>query len=96
MIPLKLSVKNFLCYRENVPTLDFTGLRLACLCGQNGHGKSALLDAITWALWGEARGKVQDDLISYGADEARVELEFQARDARYRVIRSRARGGARA
>ena len=68
---------------------------MACLCGENGHGKSALLDAITWCLWGKARGQVQDDLISHGADEARVELEFMARDSRFRVIRSRARAGGR-
>ncbi|MFQ6027647.1 MAG: AAA family ATPase [Dehalococcoidia bacterium] len=95
MIPLRLNIRNFLCYRENVPELDFAGLHVACLCGSNGHGKSALLDAITWSLWGKARGKTQDDLISYGADESRVELEFSARDTRYRVIRSHARGGAR-
>ena len=95
MIPLKLNIRNFLSYRENVPTLDFTGIHVACLCGENGHGKSALLDAITWCLWGKARGQVQDDLISFGADEARVELEFMARDSRFRVIRSRARAGGR-
>ena len=92
MIPIRLSIKNFLCYRENVPSLDFTGIHLACLCGDNGHGKSALLDAITWSLWGKARGRTQDDLISYGADEARVELEFVCRDTNYRVIRSHAKG----
>ena len=92
MIPQRLSVRNFLCYRENVPPLDFTGLHLACLCGPNGHGKSSLLDAITWCLWGKARGRTQDELISYGADETRVELEFLARDTQYRVIRSHARG----
>jgi DNA repair protein SbcC/Rad50 len=95
MIPLRLSIRNFLCYREKVPPLDFDGLHLACLCGSNGHGKSALLDAITWCLWGKARGKSQDDLVSFAADEARVELEFLARDNKYRVIRSHARGGIR-
>ena len=95
MIPVKLSLRNFLSYRENVPTLDFTGIHVACLCGDNGHGKSALLDAITWCIWGQARGQVQDDLVSYGADEARVELEFLARDGRFRVVRSRRRGGGR-
>ena len=95
MIPQRLSVRNFLCYRENVPTLDFQGIHVACLCGANGHGKSALLDAVTWCLWGEARGKTQDDLISYGADECRVELEFLSRDTSYRVIRSRSRAGGR-
>ena len=95
MIPVKLNLRNFLSYRENVPTLDLTGLHVACLCGDNGHGKSALLDAITWCLWGHARGQVQDDLVSYGADEARVELEFLARDGRFRVVRSRRRAGGR-
>ena len=95
MIPLRLSIRNFLCYREDVPSLDFSGIHVACLCGPNGHGKSALLDAITWCLWGKARGKTQDDLISYGADEARVELDFMAREAAYRTIRSHSRGGGR-
>ena len=54
-----------------------------------------MLDAITWCLWGESRAKTQDALISYGADEMRVELEFVARDMAYRVIRSRSRGGGR-
>ena len=95
MIPLRLTLSNFLCYRENVPTLDFTGLHIACLCGANGHGKSALLDSITWALWGRARGKIQDEMISYGADECRVELDFSSRGQKYRIIRSHARGGKR-
>ena len=95
MIPLTLSLRNFLCYREDVPTLDFTGIHVACLCGPNGHGKSALLDAITWCLWGKARGKTHDDLISYGADQCSVELDFLARDTHYRVGRTHARGGGR-
>ena len=95
MIPLKLTLSNFLSYRENVDPLDFAGVHVACLCGANGHGKSALLDSITWALWGKARGKVQDEMISYGADECRVELDFSSRDQNYRVIRSHARGGKR-
>ena len=95
MIPIRLTLRNFLCYRENVPTLDFTGIHIACLCGANGHGKSALLDSITWALWGKGRGKIQDDMISYGADECRVELDFSSRGQDYRVIRSHARAGKR-
>ena len=95
MIPLKLSLENFLCYRDGLPTLDLEGVHLACLCGQNGHGKSALLDAITWALWGRARSKSNDELIHYGADHMWVELEFMARDARYRVVRRQVVGRGR-
>ena len=87
MIPLKLTLRNFLSYRDDNPVLDLTGIRVACLCGNNGHGKSALLDGITWALWGKARGSGHADLIHYGRSDMMVELEFQAAGAHYRVIR---------
>ena len=95
MIPLKLTVNNFLCYGDAAPTLDLEGLHVVCLCGDNGHGKSALLDAVTWALWGKARGRTQDELVHFGRDEMLVDLEFSARDARYRVVRRRAVAGGR-
>ena len=94
MIPLKLSLQNFLCYRDNVPPLDVSGIHVACLCGPNGHGKSALLDAITWALWGvTARGRSADDLLHFGEQEMMVELDFMARDAHYRAARRHSRAG---
>ena len=55
MIPLQLSLKNFLSYGAHLQTIDFSPYNLICLAGKNGHGKSALLDALTWALWGQAR-----------------------------------------
>lgn len=91
MIPLRLSVRNFLCYRDDVPALDLRGIHVASLCGANGHGKSALLDAMTWCLWGHARTGTQNhnDLIAYGASECRVELDFRARGQEHRAIRRR-------
>lgn len=87
MIPIKLSLKNFLCYKDNVPPLSFEGIHLACLVGENGAGKSALLDAITWALWGKARGKSNEEIVHQGQNEMEVELEFEALGKRYRVKR---------
>ena len=91
MIPLRLSVRNFMCYRDNVPTLDFEGLHVACLCGDNGHGKSALLDAITWALWGSTRASQQHELIHQGQTDMEVTLDILVRDQVYRVIRKHTR-----
>ena len=93
MVPLKLTVKNFMCYRDRVPTLDFEGLHVACLCGDNGHGKTALLDSITWALWGQARARTQDELVHQGRTDMSVDLEFLARGQRYRVNRRYSRSG---
>jgi exonuclease SbcC len=78
-----------MCYRDNVPPLDFDGIHLACLTGANGHGKSALLDAITWALWGKARAKRDDDLIHQGESEMEVEFSFDLGGTVYRVLRKR-------
>jgi len=92
MIPLKLRLQNFMCYR-GAATLDLSGIHLACLTGENGHGKSALLDALTYALWGEARTKREDALVTLGADEMQVELEFLLGEEHYRVLRKRFRRG---
>ncbi|NJK78977.1 MAG: SMC family ATPase [Chloroflexaceae bacterium] len=91
MIPYLLTLNNFMCYRGELPPLQLDGLHVACLSGENGAGKSALLDAITWALWGKAR-LPDDDLIAQGEQEMRVELWFVLGGQRYRIIRSRQRG----
>lgn len=98
MIPRRLRLRNFLSYRDC--EIAFTGLHVAALSGRNGAGKSALLDAITWALWGQARGRVEDERIhgsraddrGEGAAEMHVDLEFECGGDVYRVIRKRTRG----
>jgi len=41
VIPSKLLLRNFMCYRDDLPALDFDGISIACLSGENGAGKSA-------------------------------------------------------
>ncbi|MFN2148264.1 MAG: AAA family ATPase [Anaerolineales bacterium] len=91
MIPLELELKNFLAY-QSPPPLNFEGVHVACLAGENGAGKSSLLDAITWALWGRARSNSPDDLIHQGRTEMRVALTFAQGTDRYQVIRQRKAG----
>ena len=95
MVPLKLSLRNFLSYGDNTASLDFRNFKIACLSGKNGHGKSALIDAMTWALWGKCRVKIKDEVIRRGASEARVEFEFESENNIYRILRSieRKKGG---
>jgi DNA repair protein SbcC/Rad50 len=94
MIPVTLTLRNFMCYRDTAEVLDFTGIHLACLSGENGAGKSALLEAITWVLWGRARDRVMDDeLIARGATEMEVDFHFILSGQHYRVMRKRALKG---
>ncbi len=90
MIPLTLSLTGFLSYRDLVE-IDFTRFELACISGHNGAGKSSLLDAITWALFGQAR-KTGEALIHSAAAAAEVVLTFQYEGNVYRVQRTLPRG----
>jgi len=92
MIPLKLQLKNFLSYGPDIQTIDLSAYPLICLSGKNGHGKSALLDAITWALWGQARkvtgnAKADQGLLRLGQTQMMVTLDFEFNAQIYRVKR---------
>jgi len=91
MIPIRLKISGFLSYHQPVE-LDFTSFDLACISGANGAGKSSLLDAITWALFGRARKKEDDALINSACDSAEVVYEFEYEKDCYRVQRSKTRG----
>jgi exonuclease SbcC len=95
MVPVRLNLKNFMCYHDAVPELDFDTFHVACLSGENGHGKSAILDAMTWALWGKARARSDDDLVYMGERDMEVQFEFAVGHERFRVIRKRSRGSIR-
>ena len=88
MIPLHLRISGFLSYRDPVE-LDFNTFDLACISGHNGAGKSSLLDAFTWALFGEARGK-SSEVININPDvkAAEVVLTFDYEGNTYRVQRT--------
>jgi DNA repair protein SbcC/Rad50 len=95
MIPQQLQLTNFLSYRETA-VLDFTGIHLACISGLNGAGKSSLLDAMTWALFGKSRSKSDDDLVNRQAalngDQAEIGLTFDLENNTYRVLRRKKAG----
>jgi len=92
MIPLKLQIKNFLSYGADIQTIEFGQYPLICLSGKNGHGKSALLDAITWALWGQARklagnAKADQGLLRLGQTQMMVCFDFECGGQMYRIKR---------
>jgi len=96
MIPSKLKLKNFMCYRGATEALDFDQFDVACITGDNGNGKSALLEAITWVIWGKTKVLLSKDLITKGENDMVVDFEFFidyiSNDSelinKYRIIRS--------
>ena len=100
MIPEALHLRNFLSHRETL--LDLRGVHLASLVGENGAGKSALLDGITWAAWGRSRAPYghDEDLVYHGEDSMEVEFTFRmpyhgGETRRCRILRRREQRGRR-
>ena len=86
-----LEVENFMPYREPV-TLDFTDLSLFAIVGETGSGKSSVVDAICYALYGRiprirTENGQRENVISRGAKQFHVALTFDLGGATYRIVR---------
>ncbi len=90
MIPIRLKLSGFLSYRDAVE-VDFSGFNMACISGHNGAGKSSLLDAFTYALFGQAR-KTGEALINAASNTAEATLTFDYEGNQYRIQRILPRG----
>jgi DNA repair protein SbcC/Rad50 len=98
MRPLRLDLAGFTVFREPT-TVDFTDADFFALTGPTGSGKSTILDAICFALygtvprWGDRRAIA--NALAPSCTEARVRLVFESAGARYvltRVIRRDGKG----
>jgi DNA repair protein SbcC/Rad50 len=89
MRPLRLELKGFTAFRDETE-VDFSGLDVFAIAGPTGSGKSSLLDAMTFALYGrvERVGDRVSHLISQGQPRMAVSMDFQVGRDRYRIARS--------
>jgi DNA repair exonuclease SbcCD ATPase subunit len=97
MIPLRVRLKGFLCYKDE-QEVNFDGSSLWMLSGLNGSGKSAVFDAVTYALFGHHRGgSIQaQELVNKNSDGFEVEFDFLQDGQAYRIRRTlkrKAKGG---
>lgn len=90
MRPISLHVEGFTCFREPQEILDFSELSLFAISGPTGAGKSSILDAMSFALYGHVPrlGKQGvSDVISLGRDRMTARFEFAIGPRRFRVGR---------
>lgn len=89
MRPLSLEIQGLTSFREP-QEVDLSEFDLFVITGPTGAGKSSILDAMTFALFGKvARVSSHElrDLISHGSADMRVRLDFEVDGAHYRVGR---------
>ncbi|HIK12634.1 MAG TPA: SMC family ATPase [Oscillatoriaceae cyanobacterium M33_DOE_052] len=94
MRPLELSLEGFTSFRSP-QHLDFSQMDLFVITGPTGAGKSSILEAMTYALYGKTTrcGNQIGELVSQGAKNLKVTLGFAVGEDIYRIARSwRSRG----
>lgn len=92
MRPRRLEMRGFAAFRDE-QVISFDDLDLFAITGETGAGKSSILDAVTFALFGEvprlhgARGSI-GSAITLGQPRMTVQFDFEARGDHWRVTRS--------
>ena len=90
MRPVQLDMTGFASFREEA-TLDFTDVDYFALVGATGAGKSTIIDALTFALYGTVDRWGDKKAIRYAlaptSNQAKVRLVFDIGNARYVVAR---------
>ena len=84
-----LSFKNFLSTGDNFTKIEFTKTPTTLVVGQNGSGKSTMLDALSFALFGKAHRNINKAQLINSVNEkgTLVEVEFAVAGAKYKIVR---------
>jgi exonuclease SbcC len=88
--PLSIEAEGFAAFRRRVE-ISFDDVELFALVGPTGAGKSSVIDAMVFALYGKVP-RYQDDrivasVINVQSAEARVRLDFELEGEHYTVVR---------
>lgn len=91
MIIKKVVLKNFLSHSDS--TIQFNPDGITAIIGENGSGKSSIIEAIQFGLFGESEKGKLHQLIKWGKKEAVVELEFENSLGLFRIHREIVKNG---
>jgi DNA repair exonuclease SbcCD ATPase subunit len=85
----KLEYKNFLSTGNNPITIELNKSKSTLIVGTNGAGKSTILDALSFALFGKAHRNVSKNGLvnSVNGKECRVSIEFETAGHQFKVVR---------
>ncbi|MCS7129614.1 MAG: AAA family ATPase, partial [Candidatus Caldarchaeum sp.] len=82
MIINQVSMQNFIAYSDALVSFP---LGVTVIVGQNGAGKTSILEAVTYSLFKEHGRGVEENLIRRGRDKAKVSVRFSVRGRKYEV-----------
>ena len=84
-----LRYRNFLSTGNQFTTIDFVRSKTTLVIGHNGAGKSTMLDALSYALFGKPHRNINKPQLvnSINGKNCEVEVEFSIGQREYKIIR---------
>ena len=85
----KIRWKNFLSTGNQYTEINFESSQTTLIIGSNGAGKSTVLDALTFSLYGKPFRKINKPQLPNSVNEkdCRVEVEFSVNGVEWKVVR---------
>jgi DNA repair exonuclease SbcCD ATPase subunit len=85
----KLTYSNFLSVGDKPITIDFEETKSTLIVGHNGSGKSLMLDALSFALFGKPHRAINKPQLvnSINGKKCLVEITFSVGNKNYKIIR---------
>ncbi|HEV8404723.1 MAG TPA: SMC family ATPase, partial [Nitrososphaera sp.] len=80
-----VQLKDFIAHRDT--KIEF-GKGITIFVGHNGSGKSSIIDAVTFALFGKHTRKSNKNLVRRGANSAMVQLHFALNSKEFQATRA--------
>ena len=89
MKPIRLSIEGLNSFIQK-QTIDFEDLgrdNLFCISGSTGSGKTTIVDAVIFALYGSVKRGNFDDIINLNCKKAIIELNIELEGEEYVIVR---------
>ena len=95
MRPIHLAIEGLRSFRSPAATIDFTARDHIAVVGDTGAGKSSILEAITYALYGQTTftAHANQELMNDTSTHLRVVLRFRVSGETWEVARALRRDG---
>ena len=85
----KIRWRNFLSTGTNWTEVNLNSNKTTLIVGQNGAGKSTILDALTFSLFGKPFRKINKPMLpnSINITDCRTEIEFSIGKNQFKIVR---------
>jgi len=89
MNPISITIKNYKSYGDNETEVEFENNTIKLIVGNSGSGKTAIIDAILWNLYGKSLCNIDEVVNRNTKKNCKVDFTFKIGSDVFSIIRYR-------